>query len=63
VKTYKTIEHEVNQIRLRIYEETKDLTPEQYTERVRTIGENAAKKHMLQRIKSAYEQQDKQIKR
>ena len=53
MKTYKTIEQEVNQIRLRIYEETKDLTPEQYTERVRIIGENAAKKYGFQRVSGA----------
>ena len=53
MKTYKTIEQEVNQIRLSIYEETKDLTPEQYTERVRRIGENAAKKYGFQRITRA----------
>ena len=50
MRTYKTIEQEVNQIRLKIYEETKDLTSEQYTERVRKIGENAAKKYGFQRI-------------
>ncbi|MCL1865735.1 MAG: hypothetical protein FWF73_07995 [Spirochaetes bacterium] len=50
MKTYKTIEQEINQIRLKIYEETKDLTPEQYTDRVRRIGENAAKKYGFQRI-------------
>jgi len=50
MKTYKTIEQEVNKIRVSIYEETKDLTPEQYTERVRKIGENAAKKYGFQRI-------------
>ena len=50
MKTYKTVEQEVNQIRLKIYEETKDLTSEQYTERIRKIGENAAKKYGFQRI-------------
>ena len=45
MKTYKTVEREVNQIRLKIYEETKDLSPEQYTARVRKIGENAAQKY------------------
>ena len=53
MKTYKTVEQEVNQIRLKIYEETKNLSPEQYTERVRKIGENAAKKYGFQRISSA----------
>ena len=50
MNTYKTVEQEVNQIRLKIYEETKDLTSEQYTERVRKIGENAANKYGFQRI-------------
>jgi hypothetical protein len=56
MKTYKTVEQEVNQIRLKIYEETKDLTPEQYTERVRRIGENAAQKYGFQRIDGYMEQ-------
>ena len=55
MKTFKTVEQEVNQIRLKIYEETKDLTPEQYTERVRKIGEATAKKYGFQRIVSARE--------
>ena len=50
MKTYKTVEQEVNQIRLKIYEETKDLTSEEYTERVRKIGENAAKKYGFERV-------------
>ena len=54
VKTYKTIENEVNQIRLKIYEETQNLSPEQYTERVRKIGENAAKKYGFHRISNIY---------
>jgi hypothetical protein len=53
MKTFKTVEQEVNQIRLKIHEETKNLTPEQYTERVRKIGENAAKKYGFQRITAA----------
>ena len=52
--TYKTVEQEVNKIRLEIYEETKNLTPEQYTERVRKIGEEAARKYGFQRIANAY---------
>ena len=55
MKTYKTIEQEVNQIRLKIYEETKNLSPEQYTERVRKIGESAAKKYGFRRVTSARE--------
>ena len=55
MKMYKTVEQEVNQIRLQIYEETKDLTPEQYTKRVRKIGEEAAKKYGFQRVANAKE--------
>ena len=46
----KTVEQEVNQIRIKIYEETKNLTPEQYTERVRKIREETAKKYGFQRV-------------
>ncbi|MCL1853206.1 MAG: hypothetical protein FWF88_09290 [Peptococcaceae bacterium] len=53
MKTGKTIEQEVNEIRLSIYEETKDMTPEQYTERVRKIGEVAAKKYGFHRVARA----------
>ena len=49
----RTIEQEINEIRLRIYEETKDLTPEQYTERVRKIGAAAAEKYGFQRVAGA----------
>ena len=45
MKIYKTIEKEVNQIRFKIYEETKNMTPEQYNERVKKIGEEAANKY------------------
>jgi len=55
VKNYKGVEQEVNQIRLRIYEETKDLSPEQYTERVRRIGEEAARKYGIRRVTSVRE--------
>ena len=53
MKSYKTVEREVNKIRLKIYDETKNLTPEQYTERVRRIGEAAAKKYGFQRVTNA----------
>ncbi|MDR1705402.1 MAG: hypothetical protein LBS19_12050 [Clostridiales bacterium] len=43
MKTISRIEQEVNQIRLKIYEETKDLTPEQYKERLNSVTEAAAK--------------------
>ena len=54
METYKTVEQEINQIRLKIYEETKDLTCEQYTERVRKISEDAAIKYGFQRISKAF---------
>ena len=55
MKSFKTVEQEVNQIRIKIYEETKDLTPEQYMERVRKTGEAAARKYGFKRVASAKE--------
>ena len=49
------IEQEVNQIRLRIYEETKDMTVNERVERVNRIGENAAKKYGFKIVASAKE--------
>ena len=53
MKTISKIEQEVNQIRLAIYEETKDMTPAQRAERVNKIGEAAAKKYGFKRAASA----------
>ena len=53
MKTINKIEQEVNQIRLAIYEETKDMTPAQRAERVNRIGEAAAKKYGFKRVASA----------
>ena len=44
MKKPNTIEHDLNRIRLEIYEETKDMTPEQRAERVNKIAEVSAKK-------------------
>ena len=55
MKTINKIEQEINQIRLRIYEETKNMTPAQRVERVNKIGEAAAKKYGFKRIASARE--------
>jgi hypothetical protein len=55
VKPIESVEQEINRIRLKIYEETKYLTPEQYTERVKRIGEAAAKKYGFERIPRATE--------
>ena len=53
MKTLNTIEQEINQIRLRIYEETKDMTVQERVERVNRIGEAAAKKYGFKRVASA----------
>ena len=53
MKTISKIEQEVNQIRLAIYEETKDMTPAQRVERINKIGEAAARKYGFKRIASA----------
>jgi len=53
MKTISKIEQEVNQIRLAIYEETKDMTPAQRVERVSIVGEAIAKKYGLKRVASA----------
>ena len=53
MKTISKIEQEVNQIRLQIYEETKDLTPEQNRDRLNKIGEEAARKYGFQRVANA----------
>jgi hypothetical protein len=45
MKTPNTIEQEINQSRLRIYEETKDMTVSERVERINKIGEVAAQKY------------------
>ena len=45
MKTISNIEKEVNQIRLKIYEETENLPPEQYKERLEKITDATAKKY------------------
>jgi len=47
------IEQEVNEIRLRIYEETKDMTHEEFDEYFHVKGEAAAKKYGFKIIASA----------
>ena len=48
-------EQEINEIRLKIYEETKDLTPAQRAERTNTIAEAAAQKYGFKIIANAKE--------
>jgi len=55
MKTISKVEREVNQIRLQIYEETKDLTPEQNKERLEKICESAAIKYGFKRVATANE--------
>ena len=45
MKTPNTIEHDIDRIRLQLYEETKHLTIEERVERINRIGEAAAKKY------------------
>ena len=53
MKTINTIEHEVNNIRLAIYEKIKDMIPAQITEYYRKSGEAIAKKFGLKIIERA----------
>jgi len=55
MKTYKTMEREINRIRLEIHEETKDLTPVQRKERLNKIVDSAQKEFGFKRIASAKE--------
>ena len=55
MKTISKIEQEVNQIRLAIYDETKDMTPAQRAERVNKIGKSAAIKYGFKRVANAKE--------
>jgi hypothetical protein len=58
MKTTNTIEQEVNQIRLRIYEKTKNMTPEQLTAYYQKSGEDSAKKYGFRIIAGANNQQN-----
>ena len=53
MKTISKIEKEINQIRYKIYEETKGLTSEQYKKRLNKITEDAVKKYGIKVIRSA----------
>jgi len=50
MKKPNTIEQEINQIRLRIYEEIKDMTTEERIEHANRIGEAAVKKYGFKRV-------------
>ena len=53
MKKPNTIEDDIDRIRLKIYEETKDLTDAQWVERTNKIAEAAAKKYGFKIIPSA----------
>jgi len=55
MKTPDTIEQEVNQIRLQIYERTKGMTPAQLTEYYKNSGEASSRKYGFKIISSANE--------
>ena len=55
MKTISNVEQEVNQIRLKIYEKTKNMTPEQLTEYYRKSGEASARKYGFKIVASAKE--------
>ena len=56
MKMISNIEREVNQIRLKIHEETKELTCEQYKQRLDKITDAAAKKYGFKVIASVKKQ-------
>ena len=55
MKMTSPIEQEVNQIRLKIYEKTKDMTPEQLTEYYKQSTEATIKKYGFKIASSARE--------
>jgi hypothetical protein len=55
MKTPNTIEQEINQIRLEIYEETKNMTVQERVARINKIGEEAARKYGFKRVARAKE--------
>ena len=55
MKTPNTIEDEIDRIRLKIHEETKDMTPEQRVARVNRIGEAIAREYGLKIVSRAKE--------
>jgi len=59
MKTPNTIEQEINQIRLSIYEKTKDMTPTQLTEYYYKSGEASAMKYGFKIVACAKEKKDK----
>ncbi|MCL2500396.1 MAG: hypothetical protein FWE90_08675 [Defluviitaleaceae bacterium] len=55
MKSISSIEQEVNQIRIAIYEKTKNMTPAQRAERTNKIAEANAKKYGFKIVANAKE--------
>jgi len=55
LETIRKIEDEINQIRSKIYEKTKEMTPEQITEYYRKSGEATARKYGFKIIANSKE--------
>ena len=53
MKTANTIERDINATRIKIYERTKDMTPQQRVEYYRNSGEASAKKYGFKVVESA----------
>ena len=53
MKRPNTIEDEIDRIRLKIYEETKHMSPAQRAARTNRIGEAIAKQYGIKRVPSA----------
>jgi hypothetical protein len=58
MKTISSIEQEVNQIRLAIYEKTKDMTPSQLTDYYKNNTEATIQKYGFKVIVNASEKRD-----
>ena len=57
MKQISNVEREVNHIRLKIFEETKDMTPDQYKARLDKITEAAARKYGFRVVAGAKEKE------
>ena len=59
MKVNNAIEREINQIRLEIYEKTKDMTPAQITEYYKKSTEDTVKKYGFKVVANAKEKGNK----
>jgi len=53
MKNKNTIEEDLNKIRLKIYEETKHMTPQEHTEYYKKKAERMAKQYGFKFVKTA----------